>query len=174
MPMLICAGGKRLSQAWTTALILIGIAPAIAADPNQQRLVPPSHSVSPQPTQTTRTQNEEATSELQTEYKHQVLKEPVSLPDLPAYTGQSKFIFGISYPGVKSGASIGLRFCVKEDAAQVIDWYRTALHGYKWTVTATQNGLTATKGDNSCTITLSKPTMVGYRADLNIGYKYPR
>lgn len=166
---------KKTSTTLTNRLILLStfmycltVIPSMGADKQSSGTVPKQSS-----TQKSSAQPQEE-SELAAEYQFQVLKEPVGLPNLPNYTGQAKFISGLSYPKVKDGATIGLRFAVREEPALVLNWYKEAFRGYQWAYVPTDNGLTATKDGNSCTITLSKPSLVGYKADLEIGYKFAR
>lgn len=146
------------------------VTPALAADKQS-----PSPASQPNKTSAQKLQGQtEDEREYAAEYQFRVLKEPVSLPNLPAYTGQAKFLSGLSYPNVKDGATIGLRFAVREDPSAVLGWYKEAFRGYQWAYVPSDTGLTASKDGNSCTITVSKPSLVGYKADLEIGYKFAK
>jgi hypothetical protein len=106
----------------------------------------------------------------------EVLKAPVSLPELPTYTGQQpRFGGGLIYPDKEGGPSIGMRFSLKEDPDTVSGWYREVLKSYKWTIMPSSNrdlNITAISNKGStCTITINASAQAGYRTNLNINYQ---
>jgi hypothetical protein len=66
------------------------------------------------------------------EFKTDVMKEPMYLPGLPLYTGKTKFLSGISFPKVKGGATVNMRFSTTDDADTVLNWYRGILSQKPW------------------------------------------
>jgi len=103
------------------------------------------------------------------------LKEKVSLPDIPDYTGQPKFISGFTYHVPKQGPSYVMTFNVKEDRNTVFEWWKNTLQMYKWNMLHSGNGaMTATNKDgNMVTIQISGPEFTPeklYRASYKIRY----
>jgi hypothetical protein len=98
------------------------------------------------------------------------MKGKVSLPDIPDYTGQPKFVNGFSYHVPKQGPSYVMTFNVKEDRPTVIEWWKNTLKTYRWNIiSAERDAVTATKEGNMCVIQVSTPA---YPADKNIKCSY--
>ncbi len=63
----------------------------------------------------------------------EVLKDKVDLPDLPAYSGKSKFVRGYVEAAAKGGTRYDLTFEAEESQSQILDWYDNVFRMYKWT-----------------------------------------
>jgi hypothetical protein len=105
-----------------------------------------------------------------------VLRAPVDLPDLPKYTARAYFLGGYDYPAdaMLPVRRIQLKFGVHEPMDRVLDWYRDSLSSYSWNVSpfnASNNGITAVKGRNSCSVTVVKSTNPWFSAVVGIEYK---
>lgn len=69
--------------------------------------------------------------------------EQKTMPDLPAfptYTGQSKLSGVLAYPADKGGRAFTIRMLMREDEQTVLEWYRSALKMYGWTLDQHNNG----------------------------------
>jgi hypothetical protein len=66
------------------------------------------------------------------EFKTDVMKEPMYLPGLPLYPGKTKFLSGISFPKVKGGATVNMRFSTTDNADSVLNFYRSVLSQKPW------------------------------------------
>lgn len=81
-------------------------------------------------------------------HKLENLKDKVDLPDLPAYTGKSKFISGSVEQGSKGGPRYQMVFETEEPQNQVIDWYENVFRMYKWTdIQKSHSSISATHKD---------------------------
>lgn len=65
-------------------------------------------------------------------HKVDALKEKVDLPDLPAYSGKSKFVGGYVEAGAKGGTRYDMTFEAEESESQILDWYDNVFRMYKW------------------------------------------
>ncbi|MBZ0187147.1 MAG: hypothetical protein K8F91_12945 [Candidatus Obscuribacterales bacterium] len=103
----------------------------------------------------------------------QILRKPMELPDLPAYTGQSQFISGLMYPNKPGGAAISMRYMAKEDAGTVSQWYADTLKANSWkTAKATNDSsIRAQKGGNGVTIRVTPAKKSGFKSEMKISYK---
>ena len=86
-----------------------------------------------------------------------VLKEKVSLPDLPEYTGKCKFLHGLSYTKFtdsKQGPAYVMFFSARESELQLRDWWLSSLRTYKWNVTYSSKDVVqgTSKDGNTCII----------------------
>lgn len=109
----------------------------------------------------------------------QLLKAPISVPDVPNYTGQTLFVAGLMYPNKKGGPTVSMHYRVRETPEQVIEWYEEALKAYKWVgrkapVTNKGRSFEASKGNSSVTISASDCKAQGYRTDLRMSCKIAR
>lgn len=108
----------------------------------------------------------------------QVLREPVQLPDFPAYSGKATFNGGLMYPNKQGGPAIGLRYSAREDPESILGWYEEALKSYKWAVNRQRGvvpgSVTATKGGSSCVVQASPSRKPGFATDLYINFKWAR
>jgi len=109
----------------------------------------------------------------------QLLKAPISIPEVPSYTGQTTFVGGLMYPNKKGGPTVSMHYRVRETPDQVIEWYEEALKAYKWVgrkspVTNKGRSYEASKGNSSVTISTSDCTMPGFRTDLRMSCKIAR
>lgn len=60
------------------------------------------------------------------------LKDKVDLPDLPAYTGKSRFTNGYVESDAKGGPRYSMIFTAAEPEGQILDWYENVFRMYKW------------------------------------------
>ncbi len=109
----------------------------------------------------------------------QLLKAPISVPEVPNYTGQTSFVGGLMYPNKKGGPTVSMHFRVRETPDQVIEWYEEALKAYKWVgrkapVTNKGRSYEASKGNSSVTISASECNVQGFRSDLRMSCKIAR
>lgn len=89
-----------------------------------------------------------------------VLKEKVSLPDLPEYTGKCKFLHGLSYTSFtdsKQGPAYVMYFSARESEQQLRDWWLSSLRTYKWNVTYSSKDIVqgTSKDGNTCIVQIS-------------------
>ena len=59
---------------------------------------------------------------------------PVDFPDLPAYSGRSKFVMGYLSPSANGISACHMQFLAEEDPQTVISFYKSALTGNKWKI----------------------------------------
>lgn len=102
------------------------------------------------------------------------LSNKVELPDLPEFTGQAKLEKGTQLAG---NDQVERTYCylyqAREDAARIVDWYRSALSMYKWDVdSSTAKAIMATnpRTGNSCSIYCDNETAAGCK--LHISYTF--
>lgn len=108
------------------------------------------------------------------EYKYEKLTAPVQFPNVPPYTGRTKFVSGLKYPNDKGGPRIGMTFLVQEDQAQVLDWYRQSLKIYQWKVIempAQPNLITAASRDGTLSVRVGPTHTPGYRSEVIISHQ---
>lgn len=60
------------------------------------------------------------------------LKDKVDLPELPAYTGKSRFTNGYVESDAKGGPRYSMVFSAQEPESQILDWYENVFRMYKW------------------------------------------
>lgn len=65
-------------------------------------------------------------------HKLEQLRDKVDLPDLPSYTGKSKFVSGSVEQSAKGGPRYSMVFEAEEPQSQVIEWYDNVFRMYKW------------------------------------------
>ena len=126
------------------ALLLLSVGQAAIAQQGQQR-------------QTTPNVTEAVASAPDT------LKEKVSLPNLPEYTGKAKFLHGLIYSHIKNekqGPAYVMYFNAKETQAQVHEWWLNSLRQYRWNITYTSKDVVqgTDKDGASCIIQVGFPT----------------
>jgi hypothetical protein len=110
------------------------------------------------------------------------LKEKVSLPDVPEYTGKAKFLNGLIYDHVgKLGPCYVMNFNTKETSNQVIDWYRSVFQMYGWKIDyQDKDSINATnkKSGNMCILQVSGPVagydVKGDNGSYSIRYQYAK
>ena len=80
----------------------------------------------------------------------------ISLPDIPEYTGIAKLTGATAFPeSGKIEKSVSLTYTTRDSASSILDWYRSSLSMYQWTVqTDDPNVLVAVnnRSGNSCSI----------------------
>ncbi|MBX9692168.1 MAG: hypothetical protein K2Z81_07280 [Cyanobacteria bacterium] len=103
----------------------------------------------------------------------QLLRQPMNLPNLPAYSGKAQFVKGLMYPNKPGGPAINLQYNVSEDPGTVISWYSDALDSYQWHSKKNQNQtlIRATRGDNGVVVRVTPSNKKGFRSELQISYK---
>ena len=108
------------------------------------------------------------------EFHSDKLTAPVSLPGLPPYTGRAQFITGLRYPYDSTGQRIGMTFGTTEEPDQVLDWYRSSLKMYNWTMvpdTSDPNLIAGHLSGNSIGVRVIRSTSPSYRSEIVISYK---
>lgn len=91
------------------------------------------------------------------------LKEKISLPNLPEYTGKAKFLNGLVYNHIKNekqGPAYVMCFNAKETIPQVKDWWLNSLRQYRWNITYTSPSVVQgnDKDGSTCIIQIGVPT----------------
>ncbi len=109
------------------------------------------------------------------EFKPDKLTSIVELPNVPTYTGHAVFISGLKYPRDRSGMRIGMTIGVREDENEVLEWYKSALKTYRWTVLTsnpTDKYVSAAKDKNTFTVRISPSKQPGFRTLVVLSYKF--
>ena len=91
------------------------------------------------------------------------LKEKVTLPNVPEYTGKAKFLRGLVYNHIKNekqGPAYVMNFNAKETQAQVHEWWLNSLRQYRWNITYTSKDVVqgTDKDGATCIIQIGFPT----------------
>ncbi len=102
------------------------------------------------------------------------LKEKVTVPELPEYTGKSKYLHGLVYPSNpdnKKGPTYVMVFNTKETESQVHDWWLNSLRQYKWNITYTSADVVqgTNKDGSSCIVQIGGP-VIGQAKDDRASY----
>jgi hypothetical protein len=102
----------------------------------------------------------------------QKLKEQPELPQLPSYSGKTKFVQGCVQTDDKGRSTYQFDLLTKEHPQQVKDWYQNAFNMYKWQmIDASTSSMTAdAPNGNSCTIMVHASDTPGYSSQLDITY----
>jgi hypothetical protein len=100
------------------------------------------------------------------------LKEALDLPQLPAYSGKSKFINGSVQPTEKGWIAYKMSYLTKENPDQVRDWYHNTFSMYQWKILhAKEQTITANHRDGHiCTIVVNNSNRKGYKTELGVYY----
>ncbi len=109
------------------------------------------------------------------EFKPEKLTAIVELPNVPTYTGHAVFVSGLKYPRDRSGVRIGMTVGVREDENEVLEWYKSALKTYRWTVLTanpTDKYVSAAKDKNTFTVRISPSKQPGFRTLVVLSYKF--
>ena len=109
------------------------------------------------------------------EFKPEKLTGIVELPNVPNYTGHAVFVSGLKYPRDRSGMRIGMTVGVREDENEVLEWYKSALKTYRWTVLTanpTDKYVSAAKDKNTFTVRISPSKQPGFRTLVVLSYKF--
>ncbi len=96
---------------------------------------------------------------------------PQSLPDVPQYTGQARFMSG-EKSDRKDGDSIRQTWHIREGRAEAVGWYKTALSNAGWKISAASKGtLTGTRDDGTIMVIVNElPLADHYKSELMIQY----
>ncbi len=102
------------------------------------------------------------------------LKEKVSVPELPEYTGKSKYLHGLIYASStdqKKGPTYVMVFNTKETENQVRDWWLNSLRQYRWNITYTSSDVVqgTNKDGSSCIVQIGGP-VIGQAKDDRSSY----
>ncbi len=102
------------------------------------------------------------------------LKEKVSVPELPEYTGKSKYLHGLIYPSStdnKKGPTYVMVFNTKESENQVRDWWLNSLRQYRWNITYSSADVVqgTNKDGSSCIVQIGGP-VIGQAKDDKSSY----
>lgn len=109
------------------------------------------------------------------EYRSDRLTAPIELTDIPQYTGRAVFVTGLKYPRDRSGMRVGMTFGVQEGESEVLEWYKSALKTYKWSLlseSVVDKSISAAKGKNSFTLRISPSKQPGFRTLMVQSYKF--
>lgn len=109
------------------------------------------------------------------EFKPEKLTGIVELPNVPHYTGHAVFVSGLKYPRDRSGVRIGMTLGVREDENEVLEWYKSALKTYRWSVMTnnpTDKYVSAAKDNNTFTVRISPSKQPGFRTLVVLSYKF--
>ena len=90
------------------------------------------------------------------------LKEKVSLPNVPEYTGKAKYLHGLFYAASgkeKQGPTYVMCFNAKESMPQVHDWWLASMRQYSWNITYTSSDVIrgTDKNGSFCIIQIGPP-----------------
>lgn len=72
-------------------------------------------------------------------YKAIPLSQPVELPQVPNFSGDKKFVKGLTWPKQYGGPSYIMHFTSNDDARTVRDWYADALQSHNWKIFKSTN-----------------------------------
>ncbi len=96
---------------------------------------------------------------------------PQTIPDVPRYTGQVRFISGEKTDN-NDGDNIRQTWHIREGRAEAVGWYKTALANAGWTVAgATKGTVSASKSDSTIMVIVNEiPLADQYKSELMIQY----
>ncbi|MBS1954307.1 MAG: hypothetical protein JST89_08975 [Cyanobacteria bacterium SZAS-4] len=99
------------------------------------------------------------------------LSGPQLMPDVPQYTGQARFISG-EKSDRNDGDSIRQTWHIREGRAEAVNWYKTALSGAGWKISAASRGtITGTRSDGTIMVIVNEiPLPDHYKSELMIQY----
>lgn len=103
----------------------------------------------------------------------QSLKGPVPLPDLPMFTGETRFITG-QYVSTPTGTAVyRMMFFAQEEPEVVINFYKNTLNMRQWKIVkSSPNSLSAEhKNGHTCTITINEADPAEGKSMLAINYQ---
>jgi hypothetical protein len=102
----------------------------------------------------------------------QMLKDSPELPQLPSYSGKSKFYHGYVQPAEKGWTNYQLTYFIKEPPIEVKDWYQSAFNSYQWTtIRASSQTLSANHKDGHiCSVVINRTNEPGYKTLLSLYY----
>ena len=94
-------------------------------------------------------------------------------PNLPQYTGQTKFVDGSVQPAGDGVTVYQINVLAKEDLLQILDWYKQVLSGCKWQIQFSgKSALVANHPDgHTCAINLNTLLTPVYKTRLTIHYR---
>ncbi len=103
----------------------------------------------------------------------QRLKEPVDLPDLPMFNGETKFIGGYQTPMHNGISTCQMNFSAKAEPQAVKDFYKSALESKPWKLLyAGGSSITARHTDgHMCTINVNQAKLPNIRSRYYIAYR---
>jgi hypothetical protein len=96
---------------------------------------------------------------------------PQSLPDVPQYTGQARFISGEKTDN-NDGDSVRQTWHIREGRTEAVAWYRTALSNAGWKIAAATKGtVTGSRSDGTVMVIVNEiPLPDHYKSELMIQY----
>ena len=102
----------------------------------------------------------------------QPLQEQPDLPNLPSYSGKSKFLRGVVQPNDQGWIVYQMSCLAREEPAKVKEWYQRALNTNQWDITRLQGQVITAghKNGNMCTIMIAPTRQATYRTRFNIYY----
>jgi hypothetical protein len=101
----------------------------------------------------------------------EVLKQKISINGLPDYSGKQTFLTGRMH-NTPVGPQYQENFIAVEPPTQIVDWYKSALTGYKWEIIDNDGSMMhAKKSDgSSLTVTISPYKGPQGRSFVRISY----
>ncbi len=103
----------------------------------------------------------------------EMLKSPVSLPDLPVFSGETKFIGGQRISTMTGRAVYHMMFFAQDDPQAVLKFYKNALVMNRWNLSSEDANSISAEHNNGhkCTITVSEADSSDGRTMLGINYE---
>lgn len=102
------------------------------------------------------------------------LKEPMQFSDLPAYSGEAKFINGTCRPSQNGSAIIcDMHFYAKEDKENVLNFYKDALsnNGWKLLYSDTHTIAARNKNRDMCNINVNESRVSKTKSEFEIDFR---
>lgn len=115
------------------------------------------------------------------EYQSKNMDREVSLPNVPNYTGEQKFISGMEYPNHENGAGYYMVMNTANTPEQVKEWWLNALRMHRWKVTFSDKSSIKAEETSSGTVSVQVAPPVtadekrtkGMRGSYTIYYSPP-
>lgn len=102
----------------------------------------------------------------------QQLKEQPELPQLPTYSGKSKFAHGVVQSNQEGWTVYRLSILTQEKPQEVRDWYQNTFNMYQWTTTSTAGtSLSAEqKNGSTCSVIVNPVQEANFKSEIRISY----
>lgn len=99
------------------------------------------------------------------------LNSKIAIPDLPDYSGPSKFLYGSSVTGRGSGVMYLERWALRDTMTQAREWYRATLSNYGWKIALnTKSSIHANKDGSSLSVIFNGSYHPGWNTEVMINY----
>lgn len=104
---------------------------------------------------------------------YRTLKEPVAFPDLPVFSGRSKFVNGYLEPNQNGISTCEMEFLAQEDPQTVLSFYKDALAANKWKIWyAGSHSISARHGQgHMCNINVNESRMPKTKSRFTVDYR---